>query len=215
MSSAREKILGRIRDALTGTGLAEGTEPAPPERKTAEKDRAELLNEFETRWTAIGGQYHYAGSNEALSGILRILLSPFSGKKVCLTDDVRRIVPELPGIVSELNVIECSTHPDSAESAAAGITSVRMALAYSGTLVVTSRNQGELSGSLLPPVHIAIIPSDRIVDTVGEALNNLHAEGQPRGAVFITGPSRTADIELNLVMGVHGPGTVHAVVADF
>jgi L-lactate dehydrogenase complex protein LldG len=67
--------------------------------------------------------------------------------------------------------------------------------------------------SLVPPVHIAIISASKIRETLGEVLALLRSAGEISPAVtFITGPSRTADIELTLAIGVHGPQELYVIV---
>jgi L-lactate dehydrogenase complex protein LldG len=67
--------------------------------------------------------------------------------------------------------------------------------------------------SLVPPVHIAIVNASSIVETLGEALALLRKDKEISPAVtFITGPSRTADIELTLAIGVHGPQQLYVIV---
>lgn len=70
--------------------------------------------------------------------------------------------------------------------------------------------------SLLPKVHFAVLPADRIVATLGDALAAARGAGgaPPRALTLITGPSRTADIELTLVVGVHGPKELHVLLVD-
>ncbi|MCK9910673.1 lactate utilization protein, partial [Microbacteriaceae bacterium K1510] len=90
-----------------------------------------------------------------------------------------------------------------------GITVVNHAAAHTGSIVVTSSPDQGRSVSLLPTVLIAIIPVDRIQTRLGEVL--AHFDGRPReefpaGIHFISGPSRSADIENDLTIGVHGPG---------
>jgi L-lactate dehydrogenase complex protein LldG len=66
---------------------------------------------------------------------------------------------------------------------------------------------------LLPPVHIAVVPRERVLTGLDELLTILpHPAEQTSSMVLITGPSRTADIEQILVRGVHGPGEIHVVV---
>ena len=67
--------------------------------------------------------------------------------------------------------------------------------------------------SLLPPVHVAVVPAERILSGLDELFTVLpHPAVQSSSMVLITGPSRTADIEQILVRGVHGPGEIHVVV---
>ena len=68
--------------------------------------------------------------------------------------------------------------------------------------------------SLLPPVHIAVVPRERILTGLDELFTVLPDPSSVTSAmVLITGPSRTADIEQILVRGVHGPGEIHVVIA--
>ncbi len=89
----------------------------------------------------------------------------------------------------------------------AGITTADYAIAATGTVVLTCSPQRPRSTSLLPPLHIAVLPQDRVLPTVAQLFANLRV--LPSALTFITGPSRTADIELTPVQGVHGPTSVH------
>jgi L-lactate dehydrogenase complex protein LldG len=102
-----------------------------------------------------------------------------------------------------------------------GLTGVDLAVAETGTLVLVSGAGRPRSTSLLPPCHIALFDRTALVeslDQVGVFLEAWHGDGTPPGAGavvnFITGPSRTADIELTLTRGVHGPKEVHAIFVD-
>ena len=96
-----------------------------------------------------------------------------------------------------------------------GITSADYVLAETGTLVMLSSKQEARLVSLLPPVHVAVVPRSRIVANLDELLTRLPKPAeQTSSMVLITGPSRTADIEQILVRGVHGPGEVYAVIVE-
>jgi L-lactate utilization protein LutC len=102
-----------------------------------------------------------------------------------------------------------------AEKADIGITSADYALAETGSLVLLSSAEEARMISLLPMIHLAILPASRILT----GLDELYAtEPEPMSRtsamVLITGPSRTADIEQILVRGVHGPGEIHVVVVE-
>ncbi|MEM7582696.1 MAG: lactate utilization protein [Acidobacteriota bacterium] len=98
-------------------------------------------------------------------------------------------------------------------SADAGITSVDYAVAESGTLaLLTAPGQGR-SVSLLPPVHLAILDARDIVLELSALLERVEDCGaMPSALTFITGPSKTGDIEQKLTVGVHGPGEIHLVL---
>jgi L-lactate dehydrogenase complex protein LldG len=104
---------------------------------------------------------------------------------------------------------------DACAAADIGITSADYALAETGTLVMLSSQQEARLVSLLPPVHVAIIPRSRILANLDELLSLLPKPAeQTSSMVLITGPSRTADIEQILVRGVHGPGEIYAVIVE-
>lgn len=96
-----------------------------------------------------------------------------------------------------------------------GITGCFCAIAETGTLVLLSGPGTPPGASLLPETHVAVVNVHRIVPGMEDAWALLRAEcggGMPRAVNFISGPSRTADIEQTLVLGAHGPYRVHIVL---
>ena len=172
----------------------------------------ELAERFARRWKGVGGLFHRASDAHGLEDVLREILGTVPDGPVSVAASAEGLAPGLRDILDGLGIKAVSPDPDQAASASAGLTGVHLALAYSGTLVLTSRDPGELSASLLPPVHVALVPQSRLVFGVDQALRILARTPRPRAMTFITGASRTADIELTLVMGVHGPGQAHAVL---
>ena len=105
--------------------------------------------------------------------------------------------------------------------AGAGITGANALVAATGTVMLVSNEGNARLASALPPVHIVIAGIDKLVPTLADATTMLEslprsATGQPISTYvsFISGPSRSADIELSLSMGVHGPRHVHIVLLD-
>lgn len=94
-----------------------------------------------------------------------------------------------------------------------GITGAFCAIAETGTLMTVSGRDTPATASLLPETHIAVLAKSRIVRGMEEAWQLARAElGQlPRAASFISGPSRTADIEQTVTLGAHGPYRVHII----
>lgn len=98
-----------------------------------------------------------------------------------------------------------------------GVVMADYAAAYTGSITVKSAPHKGRSVSLLPTVLIAVIPVDRMYTRLGEILVQFDQGGReqlPAGIHFISGPSRSADIENDLTIGVHGPGIVYAVLVD-
>src|SRR5262245_14550280 len=134
-------------------------------------------------------------------------------------------------------------YKESLFNAGIGITTADYAIADTGTLVLLSKKSVDRSGdpgiasgpagaaqsdaggeqhrliSLVPPVHICLLDRSRIVANLTELLTLVHKElylkgGPPLAMTFISGPSRTADIELTLTRGVHGPREVHVLLCQ-
>ncbi len=102
-----------------------------------------------------------------------------------------------------------------------GITGVDAAFAATGSLLLISAPGASRAASLLPLRHIALIPFSRLYATVEDFLAERRARGEltallrdPAAWCMITGPSKSADIEMNLTLGVHGPKFVHAILFD-
>jgi len=96
----------------------------------------------------------------------------------------------------------------------AGISSADYGVAETGTLALLARPGQGRAVSLLPPLHIAVLRTSRIVLELGALFEAVTSEAGelPSALSFITGPSRTADIELVLTIGVHGPRELHLIM---
>lgn len=95
-----------------------------------------------------------------------------------------------------------------------GITGALCGIAETGTLMLASGSDTPATVSLLPETHIAVLPAARIVQHMEEAWGLLRREWNemPRAVNFVSGPSRTADIEQTVTLGAHGPYRVHIIV---
>lgn len=209
----REYILHKVRTAL---GRSAGQSPAPvPEVRLRIPEQ-----DFEARWR------QFVQALEKLGG---------KAERVATREEACRrvaaLVGEAPAVASDAPYLaECgitalagvrSGFKDPAELRAAcasaqyGITSADYALADTGTLVLLCSAREPRLISLLPPVHIAVLPAGRMLTGLDELLALLPRPAELTSAmVLITGPSRTADIEQILVRGVHGPGEIHVIVVD-
>jgi L-lactate dehydrogenase complex protein LldG len=197
--SSREAILGSIRSHLAASPPAEpvpslySPEPTPPTPRAAS-----VVDVFKQSVEAVDGQCVVVQTEEELTRVLKNF-----GGRIAISDapllNRLGIEPSTAGIF-EIDV---------------GITTAQAAIAETGTLVLDSSRERNRLVSLVPPVHIAIVDASSIFQTLGEALAFIHQDGNISPAVtFITGPSRTADIELTLAIGVHGPQQLYVIVND-
>ncbi|MBV2235561.1 MAG: lactate utilization protein C [Sterolibacterium sp.] len=124
--------------------------------------------------------------------------------------------PALAGLDWQAQGLTVTARPAQA-SDLVGITGCFAALAETGTLLLCSGVASPAATSLLPETHIAVLPASRIVADMEAAWDLLRAELDephklPRAVNFVSGPSRTADIEQTIVLGAHGPYRVHVIV---
>jgi L-lactate dehydrogenase complex protein LldG len=94
-----------------------------------------------------------------------------------------------------------------------GVTGASAGIAETGTVAVVSGPGQSRLASLLPPIHVAVLPLSRLHETIAEFFSSRSCISEDgSNLVLITGPSRTADIEMTLTRGVHGPGEVHVIL---
>ena len=101
---------------------------------------------------------------------------------------------------------------DSAYDFDAGVTEVDYAIAETGTLVIRHRPEHGRLLSLVPFVHVAVVQPKNFLPDLVDLFERLGTDGTGGGVTLISGPSKTADIEMNVVTGVHGPNVVRVYV---
>ncbi|SDN19771.1 L-lactate dehydrogenase complex protein LldG [Paenibacillus sp. yr247] len=182
---------------------------------------------FMTNWQKAGGHTKRLASMAEAQDFIANFIAETRAKHLIIQDQ-----PELESLRAALAETETDItvwNSDGASRAAKdelvakaagadiGIVAVEHAVAYTGSLVITSDATRGRSVSLLPTTFIAIIPADRLKSKMGEVLrpfDELAAKVRPAGIHFISGPSRSADIENDLTIGVHGPGIVYALIIE-
>ena len=160
-----------------------------------------------------------------LPAILKDAVSSFGGGPIVTWKDERFSKWGVAKMLTEewqnyeWNYMEAKENIVKAEKANIGITISEITLAESGTVVLfTDKNKGR-SVSFLPAAYIALIPKSSLVPRLTQAAVKIREIHQKTGQVascinFITGPSNSADIELKLVVGVHGPVKAHYIVIN-
>jgi L-lactate dehydrogenase complex protein LldG len=93
-----------------------------------------------------------------------------------------------------------------------GLSTAAWAIAETGTLVLEGGPGMGRSVTLLPPTYVAVVPVEKVLRTVPEAIEKYSGERLPANVCFHTGPSRSGDIEMSLFVGMHGPGDVHVIL---
>ena len=163
-----------------------------------------LVERFSRELESVGG-HAYIVTPDELSKWLIKLLKERNVNTAMIWDSI----PEIDeAYLAEAGLrVERSADPN----ARVGITGALSVIAETGTLVIPSGNGQPLSASLLPEIHIAVIRSSQIVGSLEEALQNKEVRNAS-AVVLITGPSRTADIEMTLTIGVHGPKELHVFI---
>ena len=205
MADARAAILARVRDAQrTGrfpevsAAQAESSDAPPPET---------VLARFLAELDALGVD-HYV--EDSADGVRARIVSIVAGRSV-----LRWNVDKLPyAVATALPGAATGDSPrDAQASAEVGVTGCDAVIAETGSLVMLSGAGKPRAASLLPPVHVAIVRRAEMFMTMGEYFARRPATiATAACCTFITGPSRTADIELTLTVGVHGPGKVIVIV---
>ena len=201
----KEVLLRRIAVALRGLGGAKTPASAGPDRDRTTGVEVRIAR-FREMLESEGGNFLTGPSMEtmlpALGEALRVsgvtaLFSPPDDAAALLMAET--LVPFGPFTLISL---EEARRP--AAQPSAGIQTAEFAIAETGTIVQTGRGGKTLLPGLLPDVHVALLPRSAIVDRMEECLAALSGD-LPRNVSFITGPSRTADIEQTLTIGAHGP----------
>jgi L-lactate dehydrogenase complex protein LldG len=97
----------------------------------------------------------------------------------------------------------------------AGITSVAGAIAETGALILWPSEKEPRLMSIVPPIHIAVLQADTIHSTLSEVMQKENWPGKmPTNIVLVSGPSKTADIEMTLAFGVHGPKELIVLILE-
>lgn len=237
---ARRAILSSIRRSLTESAPhdvvhAERHEPPTPGDRARSLPVLSLagaqpapaavplpddpLERFRVRLEAVAGVYVPARGSAAMSAAIEEILRRTGARRVAGSDSPR--IAALLGEACERVGAELiqDQDPRALFDCDVGVSTAQWGIAETGTLVLESTRERHRLVSLIPRVHVALLRSDRICETLGEALARVRdgaAAGEvPSAAItLVTGPSRTSDIELTLAIGVHGPQELHVIVVE-
>ncbi|WP_040160755.1 LutC/YkgG family protein [Nigerium massiliense] len=215
-SSARDAVLGRIREALADVPADEPkTSQWTYGRPTAMPDVLDRFVERVADYEATVVRLH-DGSDDAIGralveglatiGVHDVVVPPGLPQpwRQAIADAGVEVVDDDPPLSRErLNAI------------GGVVTAARVGAAESGTIMLDhAADQGRRALTLVPDVHVCVVRADQVVSDVPEAVERLQdSVAQRRPITWVSGPSATSDIELKRVEGVHGPRTLYVIVA--
>jgi L-lactate dehydrogenase complex protein LldG len=219
----REEFLARVRQGLAGQQL-------PPEKGEEEASTwhapgglPELVELFTKQLTKVGGQVERVTSAAEARRLLLELVERLAARRVALAHRAQlaglgleealaargvELVYPLPGS----DTAGRRALRDALAGAELGISGADYALAETGTLVMVAGPDNPRLATALPPVHAAVIRPERILPSFTDLASHLRAGPDSSCLTLITGPSRTADIEQTITIGVHGPGELHVII---
>lgn len=228
--------MGKTRGLFSARPAARPPRPAEAietvQRQIAERWR-ETAQRFQREFERVGGVFHRAATIKDVPDVIGGIARERKASRV-VTWNPAALGPDLgPDLVARGLCVDvvAGGNPGDVERARVrgvsavadlGLTGVDVAIAETGTLVLRSGAGRPRSTSLLPPTHVAVFDPTALIESIaqlGLLLEAWHvpapADGGWGGMItLITGPSRTADIELTLTRGVHGPKEVHAVFVE-
>lgn len=221
MTIARSELLERIRSAVAaGNRAGVGTDIPPRGSIGYQGAGDDAVACFVRELEAAGGKGYLADNLDALSSQLREILQLLPGSSVlleapafldgaALADSLRAFGKQIVR-VEELAAADCR---EAFFAADIGISGVERLIAETGSIVMAANSGQPRSTSLLPPAHVAIAARSQILPDLFDLI--AETTTLPSCLTLITGPSKTGDIELRLVTGVHGPGEVHVIICSW
>lgn len=210
--SSRDRILDAVRTRLGRTAATAVPPPSPVAAGGPTLTQEGRIAAFRTRLRAVGGVVHEAADPAAAAAILHTVLAQHgAGSLACSRSPLVRAVAEQLRVHAPAIRVHDDADRDTLATVDAGLTAASHGIAETGTLILADDLERARLPSLLPPLHVAILPVTALFSHLSEALAGL-PRPLPRAVTFVTGPSRTADIELELVVGVHGPKVLQVIL---
>lgn len=199
-----------------GHRLAMTAMPVTRRHKTGDTT-LNLVDVFRANLEAVGGHCRVAQTeSEVAQAVAHIIVelqtTPLRGRRIALSNAaaLERLMEQIKAEVEEVAI---APGAEDLFNYDIGISNAQAAIAETGTLVLESEAERHRLVSLIPPVHIAILEAGKICLTLGEMLEAVGRSSELSPTItFITGPSRTADIELTLAIGVHGPQELFVII---
>jgi len=214
---AREAIFTRLGMACKGASA-----PVDPSIawKAPQLDAAEKIDLFARRMEAVGTKVLRAPLKQwktALAGVFeeKKPATVAYGTGAWFSKDLAAMLGKKGAPEGRPFTAQAEEFRDELFTVDASVTSVKAGIAETGALLVVPDPGEPRLLSLVPPVHVALLKASDILSTFAEAIALMDpASGMPPNALLITGPSKTADIELTLAFGVHGPKVLTVIILE-
>lgn len=208
--NSREQILNKLRQGRRPFANQPPPASYQPMVPITDRSPAALQTRFVAEAEKAGCIVHQVDEAGAIEVILGVI-----GAETAVSSWEPDHIP-LPNLAEALDVAQIKRLGQDAD-VRVGLTGVSAALAATGSVVVMSGHGRYRAASLLPPVHIAVLTTEQIVPDLeswwaAQKAAGLEKTRQHSNIVIITGPSRTADIAMQLVMGMHGPREMHLIL---
>lgn len=219
MTSPRERILASIRRGLVRAGLPADASGSSPLRSApfAPLSPFDMAEQFASALTALSGHVHRAAGASSVADLVAAIAHEHGAPSFISWDEAHLGCPGLLAALSSRGLSRVAYDVSGDEEPRAqevdrlatirlGVTGAYAALADTGGVVLVSGpGRGRLA-SLLPPVHVAVVEERRLRPSLAGLLREEPGLfGTGSNVVIIAGPSRTADIEMIITRGVHGP----------
>ncbi|MBD2867492.1 LutC/YkgG family protein [Paenibacillus arenilitoris] len=193
---------------------------APDFWKAFEWPLEERIGQFTSNFLSVGGHVARLETMDEAKRFIAEKAEEMGAKYVIRQNEPELDALDLEGAMPASRVSVWNTDPEQhwrarAAEADFGVVIADHAVAYTGSVTVLSAENKGRSVSLLPTVLMIVIPIERLQTRLGEVLATFDEAGRdklPAGIHFISGPSRSSDIENDLTIGVHGPGIVYALL---
>jgi L-lactate dehydrogenase complex protein LldG len=217
MSTDREAFLRKVREAVVEGNRAGGSPSLEPRGSVGYQGASpDPVARFVQELTAAGGKGHVVPGRAAAVDAVMEMVRGCGARRVLLG---RGAFLDSLGLAEELRRANIELAAEDREgffAADLAVSGVDYLVAETGSVVLVSRPDQPRSLSLLPPVHVAVAERSQVLPDLFDlfAAGRWPAQELPSGLTLITGPSKTGDIELRLVTGVHGPGAIHVVLVD-
>jgi L-lactate dehydrogenase complex protein LldG len=217
MGTERDRFLGNVRAAVAAGNRA-GQVPSLPERAGVGYQGAgdDPVARFAAELLAAGGTCHVVADRSAAIATVLDILDKQAVKRVLVGVGPVIDTLDLPRLLRDrgVEVSDPGASRPTLFAADASVTGVDFLIAETGSIALRTAPDQPRSLSLLPPVYIAVADRGQLLPDLFDLFEKSGIEpgNLPACLSLITGPSKTGDIELRLVTGVHGPGVVHVVL---